>query len=169
LPRLINKLVVTDAGPLMALVRQDLLGLLPALFQQVHVPDVVVSECLAHPELPDAQRIKAALSDGWLLAREASPLAMRGLGSGRSRHFGCAGVGQAEGAHGRGQAYRSGHAAGRSFHQPISLAGRFASSRRGATHALSDSLRMELRPFGTEVVTVQRRARAEALASRLQR
>ena len=79
MPPLINKLVVTDAGPLMALGRQDLLGLLPALFQQVHVPEVVVRECLAHPDLPDAQRIEAALSEGWLLAREASPLDMRGL------------------------------------------------------------------------------------------
>lgn len=82
MPRLINKLVVTDAGPLMALGRQDLLGLLPALFLQVHVPDVVVRECLAHPEMPDAQRIQAALSAGWLLAREASPLDVRGLDPG---------------------------------------------------------------------------------------
>lgn len=79
MPHLSNKLVVTDAGPLMALGRQDLLGLLPALFQQVHVPDVVVRECLTHPELPDAQRIEAALSAGWLLIREASPLDMRDL------------------------------------------------------------------------------------------
>lgn len=80
--RLINKLVVTDAGPLMALGRQDLLGLLPALFQQVHVPDVVVRECLAHPELPDVQRIEAALSEGWLLPRDANPLDVRGLDPG---------------------------------------------------------------------------------------
>jgi uncharacterized protein len=79
LPHLSNKLVVTDAGPLMALGRQDLLGLLPELFQHVHVPDVVIRECLAHPELPDAQRIEAALSAGWLLIRDASPLDMRDL------------------------------------------------------------------------------------------
>lgn len=82
MPRSINKLVVTDAGPLMALGRQDLLGLLPALFQQVHVPDLVVRECLAKPELPDAQRVQAALSEGWLLVREASPLDMRDLDMG---------------------------------------------------------------------------------------
>ncbi len=79
MPRLINKLVVTDAGPLMALGRQDLLGLMPALFQQVHVPEVVVRECLAHPELPDAKRIQRALSEGWLLVRQARPSDMRGL------------------------------------------------------------------------------------------
>jgi predicted nucleic acid-binding protein len=90
LPRLINKLVVTDAGPLMALGRQDLLGLLPLLFQQVHVPDVVIRECLAHPELPDAQRIEAALSEGWLLVREASPLDMRGLDLGERCAIGVA-------------------------------------------------------------------------------
>lgn len=90
LPRLINKLVVTDAGPLMALGRQDLLGFLPALFQHVHVPDVVVRECLAHPELPDAQRIEAALAEGWLLTREARPLDMRGLDLGERCAIGMA-------------------------------------------------------------------------------
>lgn len=90
LPRLSNKLVVTDAGPLMALGRQDLLGLLPALFQHVHVPDVVVRECLAHPELPDAQRIEAALAEGWLLTREARPLDMRGLDLGERCAIGMA-------------------------------------------------------------------------------
>lgn len=90
MPRLINKLVVTDAGPLMALGRQDLLGFLPALFQHVHVPDVVVRECLAHPELPDAQRIEAALAEGWLLTREARPLDMRGLDLGERCAIGMA-------------------------------------------------------------------------------
>ncbi|MBT9610860.1 MAG: DUF3368 domain-containing protein [Aquabacterium sp.] len=90
MPRLINKLVVTDAGPLMALGRQDLLGLLPMLFQQVHVPDAVVRECLARPELPDAQRIKSALAEGWLMVRDADPLDIRGLDLGERCAIGVA-------------------------------------------------------------------------------
>lgn len=90
MPRLINKLVVTDAGSLMALGRQDLLGLLPMLFQQVHVPDAVVRECLARPELPDAQRIKSALAEGWLMVRDADPLDIHGLDLGERCAIGVA-------------------------------------------------------------------------------
>lgn len=90
MPRSANKLVVTDAGPLMALGRHDLLGLLPALFQQVHVPQVVLDECLVHPHLPDTQAIQAALTQGWLLHREAHPLDISGLDLGERCAISCA-------------------------------------------------------------------------------
>ncbi|MBP9064442.1 MAG: hypothetical protein KBF81_11850, partial [Aquabacterium sp.] len=61
LPRLANRLVVTDVGPLIELARHDLLDLLRLLFKQVHVPQVVLDECLAHSHLSDTQRIQAAL------------------------------------------------------------------------------------------------------------
>jgi hypothetical protein len=40
--------------------------------------------------LPDAQRIEAALADGWLLTREAHPLDMRGLDLGERCAIGMA-------------------------------------------------------------------------------
>lgn len=90
LPHSIHRLVVTDAGPLMVMARHDVLGLLPALFLQVHVPEVVARECLVHPELPDAHRIRAALSEGWLRAREFPPLDMRSLDLGERCAIGMA-------------------------------------------------------------------------------
>lgn len=75
-------LVVTDAGPLMALGRHDLLGLLPRLFRQVHVPQVVLRECLARPELPDAHAIQAAVDVGWLQTIDTVTLEILGLDRG---------------------------------------------------------------------------------------
>ncbi|WBL63094.1 DUF3368 domain-containing protein [Thauera sp. WB-2] len=56
--------VVADAGPLIALGRLHRLDLLPFLFADVQVTATVLDECLAHPDLPDAQRIADALSSG---------------------------------------------------------------------------------------------------------
>jgi predicted nucleic acid-binding protein len=47
LPPSALSVVVSDAGPLIALGRLDLLALLPALFAQVQVPQAVLRECLA--------------------------------------------------------------------------------------------------------------------------
>ena len=74
----------------MALGRIDQLVLLATLFEQVQVPQVVLSECLVHPELPDAQRIAAAVVAGWLVGRDAHPLNIRGLDSGECCAIGCA-------------------------------------------------------------------------------
>ena len=60
--------VVSDAGPLISLGRLDLLHLLPKLFAQVQVPNAVLEECMARPDNADAQRIRAALDQRWLLA-----------------------------------------------------------------------------------------------------
>ncbi|MBN8441940.1 MAG: DUF3368 domain-containing protein [Thauera sp.] len=60
-------IVVADAGPLIALGRIDALDLLPKLFARIDVTETVIAECLTQPDLPDARRIAAALSSGWLM------------------------------------------------------------------------------------------------------
>lgn len=79
------RLVVADAGPLIALGRLNLLSLLPRLFEEVHLPEAVRSECLARPDLADAKRIEAAITHGWLRVCEATPIARPGLGAGESQ------------------------------------------------------------------------------------
>ncbi|MBX3635914.1 MAG: DUF3368 domain-containing protein [Rubrivivax sp.] len=74
--------VVSDAGPLISLARVDLLGVLPHLFAEVQVPDEVVSECLARPDNPDTERIRAALHAGLLKSCSAPPLVLAGLDAG---------------------------------------------------------------------------------------
>ncbi len=50
------RIVVADAGPLIALGRLDALHLLPKLFAEIQVTATVLDECLARPGLIDAQR-----------------------------------------------------------------------------------------------------------------
>jgi predicted nucleic acid-binding protein len=73
---------VADAGPLIALGRLDLLGLLPQLFGTVYVPEAVLGECAARPDLPDAHRIHLACDDGRLTRCNASPVAASDIGLG---------------------------------------------------------------------------------------
>jgi hypothetical protein len=74
-----RKVVVSDAGPLIALGRLDQLGLLPTLFARVHVPQAVLAERQARPLNLDAVRISAAVDRGWLSPCEATPIAAQGL------------------------------------------------------------------------------------------
>jgi predicted nucleic acid-binding protein len=60
------RIVVADAGPLIALGRLDALHLLPALFAEIQVTATVLAECGARPGFTDAQRIEQAVRDGWL-------------------------------------------------------------------------------------------------------
>lgn len=78
----VAKVVVSDAGPLIALGRLDLLHLLPQLFSEVQVPRVVLAECLARPAQPDAQRIHAAVQSGRLQLCDATPQPIDGLDAG---------------------------------------------------------------------------------------
>ena len=71
--------VVSDAGPLIALGRLDLLHVLQHLFAQVQVPDEVIFECMARPGNADTVRIRAALDSGLLLRCVAPPLELAGL------------------------------------------------------------------------------------------
>ena len=86
-----TKVVVADAGPLIALGRLDRLALLGGVFEQVQVPRAVLAECLARPELEDAQRIMAAVADGTLLPCEATAIDASGLQTGERAvlGFGC--------------------------------------------------------------------------------
>ena len=82
------KVVVADAGPLIALGRLDMLALLGGLFEQVQVPEIVLAECLARPELADAQRIRAAVDSGLLLRCDGQPVAAAGLDDGERAAIG---------------------------------------------------------------------------------
>ncbi len=63
------RVVIADAGPLIALAGIDELGILRDLFGQVVVPDGVRDECTAKKS-KDAERIAEAISAGWLVLRE---------------------------------------------------------------------------------------------------
>ena len=77
-------IVVSDAGPLIALGRLDLIGLLGALFAEVQVPQAVIQECLARPANPDALRIRQALDQGRLVACPTPLQTLAGLDAGES-------------------------------------------------------------------------------------
>ena len=79
MPSSAHKVVVSDAGPLIALGRLDLLSLLPALFAQVQVLQAVLSECMARPQNADATRIRLAVDQQWLTLCDATPITMQGL------------------------------------------------------------------------------------------
>lgn len=77
-------IVVSDAGPLIALGRLDLIALLSALFAEVQVPEAVIRECLARPDNPDALRIRQALDQGRLVACPNPLQTLAGLDAGES-------------------------------------------------------------------------------------
>lgn len=83
-PGLVGPVVVSDAGPLIALGRLDLLHVLGLLFTQVQVPDVVVAECLARPGNPDTRRIQLALESGLLQPCVLPLVLLPGLEAGES-------------------------------------------------------------------------------------
>lgn len=83
-----TRVVVSDAGPLIALGRLDLLHLLTVLFLEVQVPRVVLAECLARPLQADAQRIQAAVAAGALHLCDATPVQVDGLDAGESAAIG---------------------------------------------------------------------------------
>jgi predicted nucleic acid-binding protein len=57
--------VISDAGPLIALAKISQLHLLPALFTTVLITQAVADECL-RSQSTDADLIKQALESGWL-------------------------------------------------------------------------------------------------------
>ncbi len=61
-----HRLVVADAGPLIAFARLDLLALLPEMFGTLIVPETVLNECLHVPTRPDARVIQQAMDAGLL-------------------------------------------------------------------------------------------------------
>lgn len=80
------RVVVADAGPLIAFALVDALTLLRDLFGQVMATASVVGECLAK-EGEDAGRIGRAIEEGWLTVvtlEEAGPPLSPSLGIGES-------------------------------------------------------------------------------------
>lgn len=72
------RIIVADAGPLIALGRLDALHLLPQLFAEIQVTETVLAECFARPDFIDAQRIEHAVRLGWLKPCEAQFEAQKG-------------------------------------------------------------------------------------------
>lgn len=56
-----NKLVIADAGPLIALARLHQIGLLPQLFGRVLVTDIVFRECAGRSDFPESALIQEAV------------------------------------------------------------------------------------------------------------
>lgn len=80
------RIVIADAGPLIAFASIDALSVLRALFSSIYVTESVKEECLAKPGI-DAGRIEAAVDEGWLVVspRVAGAVSLSpGLGVGES-------------------------------------------------------------------------------------
>lgn len=80
------RVVIVDAGPLIALAAVDRLALLQGLFTALHITPSVRDECLGKPGR-DADRIRDAIAAGWLaITRDKgdSPLLSPALGQGES-------------------------------------------------------------------------------------
>ena len=59
------RIVIADAGPLIAFAGIDALAALQRLFSEISIAETVKHKCLAKPGA-DSQRIEAAIEDGWL-------------------------------------------------------------------------------------------------------
>ncbi len=80
-----NKLVVADAGPLIALARLGSLALLPGLFSQALVTPQVLAECEARHDRDEGAAVRAAISTGSLyLQTPPTPLPGWGVDAGVS-------------------------------------------------------------------------------------
>jgi predicted nucleic acid-binding protein len=86
------RIVIIDAGPLIALAGTDNLDLLRRLFAGVCLPPAVKTECLEKPGI-DTDRIATAIEAGWLEvkpAAEISPQLSSSLGAGEQEAIGLA-------------------------------------------------------------------------------
>lgn len=80
------RVVIADAGPLIAFAGIDRFFILRTLFSEVWMTESVKDECLVNTGL-DAQRIEASIKDGWLIViprGKQSPPLTPSLGSGES-------------------------------------------------------------------------------------
>ncbi len=68
--------VVSDAGPLIALAKVDALFVAQRLFARLQIPEAVWSECRGKPG-DDSRRIEQAGRDGWLRVVKLTPEATR--------------------------------------------------------------------------------------------
>ena len=60
--RPLNKLVIADAGPLIAFARLHQINLLPQIFGRVLVTDIVFAECAARSDFPESVFIQEAVT-----------------------------------------------------------------------------------------------------------
>jgi hypothetical protein len=82
---ILNRLVVADTGPLIALARIGRLDLLPTLFQQVLLTPTVLDECEAKPDRGEGREIRAVLaSKGFQLQTPEATLPMLGIDPGET-------------------------------------------------------------------------------------
>ena len=80
-----SRLVVADAGLLIALARLGALPLLPALFTQVWVTQQVLAECQARPDRDEGASLAAAIQAGYMRLRAPEkPLPSWGVDAGES-------------------------------------------------------------------------------------
>ncbi len=56
-----SKIVIADAGPLIAFARLHQFGLLPQIFDRVFVTDVVFAECAGRADFPESPLIREAV------------------------------------------------------------------------------------------------------------
>ena len=66
------RIVIADAGPLIAFASIDALSVLRALFSNIYVTESVKEECQGKPGI-DAQRIETAVDEGWLMISPQDP------------------------------------------------------------------------------------------------
>lgn len=74
------RIVIADAGPLIALARIGQLELLPALFGEVSITSQIASELVDGGPFPDSPALAAALSQTWLKTIDLT----QGLASGQA-------------------------------------------------------------------------------------
>jgi predicted nucleic acid-binding protein len=82
----VARIVIADAGPLIALAGINQLSLLHSLFPALHMTGSVRDECLAKPG-NDTDRIQAAVDEGWLIVKTGHdnlPPLSPALGAGES-------------------------------------------------------------------------------------
>lgn len=86
-----RRVVIADAGPLIALARLDHLWVLRELFGEVALCDAVAAEVLDGGEFADSARIRAALDAGWMRVQRLNRVlpdviesGLVGLGAGES-------------------------------------------------------------------------------------
>jgi predicted nucleic acid-binding protein len=69
----VTAIVVSDAGPLIALGRIEQLGLLKQLYQNILIPPAVHDELRCGADLPGATALCQTINDGWIIFKVCLP------------------------------------------------------------------------------------------------